>query len=95
MNENGISVPEGIDVNMDIDESSLNSIIDSYINIPIVIKPKSTNFGTGITIFEAGASKEQISNAIKFATQFDSTFLIEKFIPKIYSTDYVELRIQG
>lgn len=81
MRENGISVPEGIDINMDTDKDIIDTICKKYSNTPIVIKPKSTNFGTGITIFETGASQEQISNAIKFAAQFDNTVLIEKFVP--------------
>ena len=77
MDEHGINVPEGIDIN--IGQSNLENIINKYCNIPVVVKPKSTNFGTGITLFEEGANKEQLSEAIKFSSQFDNTILIEKF----------------
>ena len=79
MQEGGVSVPKGIDISSDIDDAYLDNIVNQYVNIPIVIKPKSTNFGTGITIFKTGASKEQIENAIKFAFGFDNTVLIESY----------------
>ena len=79
MQDDGIDVPQGISVNADIDKSSLESIVSQYLNKPIVIKPKSTNFGTGITIFEIGANQQQIKRAIEFATQFDDTVLIEEY----------------
>ncbi len=81
MQENGIVVPEGTAININSNENDLDTIINKYSNKPIVIKPKSTNFGTGITIFETGANQEQISKAVKFAAQFDNTVLIEKFVP--------------
>ena len=79
MEDNGLSVPEGTVIDMDIDETTLDKIINQYSNMPIVIKPKSTNFGTGITIFKTGANEEQINKAIKFAFEFDNTVLIEKY----------------
>jgi len=79
MSANEISVPEGIDIKKG--ESNLSTIINKYTNTPIVIKPKSTNFGTGITIFEEGANQEHIGKAIEFAFQFDNTVLIEKYVP--------------
>ena len=80
MQESGINVPEGITISIDINEKKLKEIISKYSDIPIVIKPKSTNFGTGITIFKTGANKEQINKAIKFAFEFDNTVLIEDYI---------------
>jgi len=79
MSANEIAVPQGIDIKKG--ENNLSTIINKYINIPIVIKPNSTNFGTGITIFKDGAKAEQIGKAIEFAFQFDNTVLIEKFVP--------------
>ena len=79
MSASGISVPEGIDIKKG--ESNLSSIINKYTNTPIVIKPKSTNFGTGITIFKDGANEEQIAKAIEFAFKFDNALLVERFVP--------------
>ena len=64
MQESGINVPEGTTISIDVNENKIDEIVSEYSNIPIVIKPKSTNFGTGITIFESGASKEQIKCAV-------------------------------
>lgn len=51
-----------------------------WINYPVVIKPKSTNFGIGISIFPEGASEEDLLKAVKLAFSEDSTILIEPFI---------------
>ena len=76
--EKGLRVPKGYEV------SSLEEALQkfNYIkNNPIVIKPKSTNFGLGITIFRNGTSSlENYSKAIKFALKEDKDILIEEFI---------------
>lgn len=46
----------------------------------IVIKPKSTNFGLGISIFKDGFTKEQFERAINIAFSHDQTILIEDFV---------------
>lgn len=46
----------------------------------VVIKPKSTNFGLGITIFKDEFSKEDYEKAIDIAFKEDSSILIEEFI---------------
>lgn len=77
LRDNNIKVPEGIEVN------SLNealSVIKDFINKPIVIKPKSTNFGIGISIFKDGANEESIKKAFELAFKHDNTVLIEEFI---------------
>ncbi|WP_297423750.1 bifunctional glutamate--cysteine ligase GshA/glutathione synthetase GshB [Clostridium sp.] len=75
--DNNIKVPKGIEVNS-IDEA-LN-IVKDYINIPIVIKPKSTNFGIGISIFKDGTDENSIIKALEIAFKHDNTILIEEFI---------------
>lgn len=75
--DNNIKVPGGIEVN------SLNealNIIEDFINKPIVIKPKSTNFGIGISIFKDGTDEESIKKAFELAFKHDNTVLIEEFI---------------
>ncbi|MEO2507443.1 bifunctional glutamate--cysteine ligase GshA/glutathione synthetase GshB [Clostridium paraputrificum] len=54
--------------------------IDKYVGIPVVIKPKSTNFGLGISIFPDGGGKEDLTKALDFAFSKDNTVLIEEFI---------------
>lgn len=75
--DNNIKVPKGIEVNSM--EEALN-IIKDYVDMPIVIKPKSTNFGIGISIFKDGANVESIIKAFKLAFENDNTVLIEEFI---------------
>lgn len=77
LDNSGIRVPVGEEFN------SLNEAlhkIDNYIGLPIVIKPKSTNFGIGINIFPKGGDKEDIIQGFKNAFKHDNTVLIEEFI---------------
>ncbi len=46
----------------------------------IVIKPKSTNFGLGITIFKDTFSKEDYEKALEIAFHHDNTVLVEEFL---------------
>lgn len=54
--------------------------LSNYINKPIVIKPKSTNFGIGISIFPTGGNIDDLSKALDIAFSKDNTVLIEEFI---------------
>lgn len=73
----GIRVPEG---------NSYHELADAMANFEffqgkrIVIKPKSTNFGLGITIFTADFSKEDYQKAFEMAFAYDQTVLLEEFI---------------
>ena len=73
----GIKVPVGEEFDS-LAEAKI--CINNYIGKPIVIKPKSTNFGTGINIFPEGANAEDIERAFEIAFKFDKTVLIEEFI---------------
>lgn len=46
----------------------------------IVIKPKSTNFGLGVTIFNGNFSKEDYHKAFEIAFKYDQTVLLEEFL---------------
>ncbi len=88
--EKGFRVPKGYEV------SSIEEALQkfNYIkNKPIVIKPKSTNFGLGITIFKNGTSSlENYKKAIEFALKEDKDILIEEFIE---GTEYRFFVIEG
>ena len=88
--EKGFRVPKGYEV------SSIEEALQkfNYIkNKPIVIKPKSTNFGLGITIFKNGTSLlENYTKAIEFALKEDKDILIEEFIE---GTEYRFFVIEG
>lgn len=73
----GIRVPEGrVYRNLDL---ALDDYW-TYRNKPIVIKPKSTNFGLGITIFARDFSQEDYQKAFEMAFEHDQTVLLEEFI---------------
>lgn len=73
-----IKVPEGGEFES-LEEAKDN--VHKYINKSIVIKPKSTNFGLGISIFKNGATKEELLKAFEIAFKHDNTVLLEEFIP--------------
>ncbi len=77
LEKHGVYVPEGIELTK---EMNLKSAIRKYINRPIVVKPKSTNFGKGISIFTKGATEGDILKALEIGFTHDNTVLIEEFI---------------
>jgi glutamate--cysteine ligase len=77
LEKHGIRVPRG-DVYRYIDDAISN--FERYNGHPIVIKPKSTNFGLGITIFTDYYSNEDYAKALEMAYAYDQTVLIEEFV---------------
>ncbi len=77
LEEKGVKVPAGEEFNS-IEEAKAKAY--NYIDKPVVIKPKSTNFGIGINIFPEGANLEDIIHAFEIAFKNDNTVLIEEFI---------------
>lgn len=73
----GIRIPLGMEFHHV--ETAMNNV-DKFIHKPIVIKPKSTNFGLGISIFNEGSKKEDIKKALDIAFKYDRTVLVEEFI---------------
>lgn len=51
-----------------------------YKDKQIVVKPNTTNFGIGITIFKSEFTKEDFESALKLAFSHDKTVLIESFV---------------
>ncbi|MEG0286409.1 MULTISPECIES: bifunctional glutamate--cysteine ligase GshA/glutathione synthetase GshB [Vagococcus] len=54
---------------------------DLFANKGFVVKPKSTNYGLGISIFKEGASFEDYQKALEIAFKEDSDLLVEEFLP--------------
>lgn len=77
LKDSNIKVPDGIEV---YSMEEVESVARNYINMPIVIKPKSTNFGIGISIFKDGADEKSIKKAFEIAFKNDNTVLLEEFI---------------
>ncbi|MGL4741807.1 MAG: bifunctional glutamate--cysteine ligase GshA/glutathione synthetase GshB [Sarcina sp.] len=74
---NNIKVPKGeVFENIELAKDSYSI----FKNKEIVIKPKSTNFGLGISIFKNIFSKEDFEKAIEIAFNEDRSILIEEFI---------------
>lgn len=73
----GFRVPKGKE--FQTIEQALNSY-DYFAGKGIVIKPKSTNYGIGITIFKDGASREAYQAGLQLAFKEDSDVLVEEFL---------------
>lgn len=76
LRNNNIVVPNGSEF------TKLREALDyaKNMNGDFVIKPKSTNFGVGISIFKESVEETVIVKALKHAFNYDDTILIEKFI---------------
>ncbi|MDQ0221861.1 bifunctional glutamate--cysteine ligase GshA/glutathione synthetase GshB [Streptococcus moroccensis] len=74
----GFQVPESIQVTSLEEAEQVFSLVCSK---PIVIKPKSTNFGLGISIFEKGITdKGDFLKAVELALLEDKEVMVEDFI---------------
>ena len=77
LSENGIKVPAGNNYD-DIEEAKND--FKKFEGKRIVVKPKSTNFGLGISIFQNGFTKEEYFKALEIAFSEDKSVLVEEFI---------------
>ncbi|EMF0289849.1 bifunctional glutamate--cysteine ligase GshA/glutathione synthetase GshB [Enterococcus faecium] len=78
LNEAGFRVPGGAEF------SSMEEAVKAYPRFAdqaFVIKPKSTNYGLGITIFKEGADLEDYQAGLAIAFREDSSVLVEEFMP--------------
>lgn len=82
LRENGYVVPDGEEYH------SANEAKKNYWRVEgkqFVVKPKSTNYGVGITVFKQAASQEAYEEAIDIAFKEDSAVLVEAFA---HGTEY-------
>jgi glutamate--cysteine ligase len=77
LEEHDIRVPKGLDY---ADKASAKAGFQYFKGTAVVIKPKLTNFGLGITILKSNTDKTIFERAIDIAFDFDSSILIEEFI---------------
>jgi len=77
LHQHGFRVPKGEE--FQTIEQALRSY-DLVSTKPFVVKPKTTNYGLGISIFKEGANYEDYQKAITLAFKEDSSVLIEEFI---------------
>lgn len=80
MLEAGLNVPKAILLDKTMDQEDIENLVSPFYNKTLVVKPRNTNYGTGITVFSKKASRKQILNAIEYAFRFDDNILIEKFV---------------
>ena len=77
LEKNNIKVPKGGYY------ENIEDALDDYYKYKgnqIVVKPKSTNFGIGITIFKGDFTKEEYNRAVEIGFENDNEILIEEFI---------------
>jgi glutamate--cysteine ligase len=77
LSQAGIRVPGGSEYNQR--EEALGDFW-RYEGSGIVVKPKSTNFGLGITIFDQHCSFDNYQTAVNRAFQEDRAILVEQFV---------------
>ncbi|MBP1933213.1 glutamate--cysteine ligase [Ammoniphilus resinae] len=77
LHQHGFRVPKGEE--FQTIEHALRSY-HLFSSKPIVVKPKTTNYGLGISIFKEGATYEDYHHAITLAFKEDNSILIEEFI---------------
>lgn len=80
MHEHGLNVPRAELLHKDTDEETKEEQLSEFYDSKVVIKPRNTNKGVGITVFNKNATKEQILQAVDYAFQFDKHVLIEEYI---------------
>lgn len=80
MKEAGLNVPNAILLEKDMDKEDIESLVSPFYNKTLVVKPRNTNYGLGITVFSKKATKKQILNAIEYAFTFDTNVLIEQYV---------------
>ncbi|MGV8905074.1 MAG: bifunctional glutamate--cysteine ligase GshA/glutathione synthetase GshB [Acetobacterium sp.] len=78
LEENGVPVPSGEEF---FSFEQAGRKLHKYIGKKVVIKPKSTNFGLGIFIFNQGGTLKELLEGARIAFEHDTAILIETFIP--------------
>lgn len=78
LEKHNLNVPTGIEISNIDDFDGID--VSNYENKGIVIKPNTTNFGEGISIYPLGAGRESIRESVEYSFTKDNTVLIEPFI---------------
>ncbi len=77
LKEQGIRVPNGVTIK-NVEEGIER--LEDFWGKDLVIKPKSTNFGQGVSILKWEYTTEEVKAAIKAAFLYDIDVLIEEYI---------------
>ena len=79
LRNNNINVPDGILLEEDMSIKEKAILLKQFVGKCVVVKPNTTNKGTGITIFENPVTLKELKDAVKYAFEFDSKVIIEDF----------------
>ena len=79
LRDNNFSTPEGIILENNITKRELDYLINPFVGKSVVVKPNTTNRGTGITVFEKPVTQKDLRDAVNHAFKFDSKVIIEEF----------------
>lgn len=77
LQSHNIRVPEG---NVFSDKENAFGAYEAFKGQDIVIKPKNTNFGVGVTMLNKGAPREAFREAVKEAFKHDGAILVEEML---------------
>lgn len=77
LKDHGFIVPAGEEY-QSLDEAIAHFYM--YQNKPIVVKPKSTNYGLGISIFKKAPKLDDFKEALEIAFKEDEAVLVEEYI---------------
>ena len=75
-----LKVPKGIMISRKLSDDQLEDLFENYKEKQIVIKPRTTNGGVGITVFTIPPTKGQFLKAVNYAFEFDNDVLIENYV---------------
>lgn len=89
LDEHGYVVPQGGEYHS-VEEALAHFV--KYKDQAIVVKPKSTNYGIGISVFKNPPSKESFKEALEIAFKEDEAVLVEEFVA---GTEYRFFVIDG
>ena len=78
LRDHGLPVPAGFTVRS-VEEAA--ALWERFAGRGMVVKPRSTNFGEGVTIFKDESWRLDGPAAVARALELDSTVLLEEFIP--------------
>ena len=79
MLKNNLSTPEYINFRKGDYEKYGSKLFACFDNQPIVIKPKSSNCGLGVTVLDSRRSPEQTDAAVQHSIQYDKSILVESY----------------
>lgn len=77
LREHGLRVPDGVTV---YSPDEADRAVAGFAGKDLVVKPKSTNFGQGVSILKRAFAPEAFREAVRYAFTFDGAVMLEEFI---------------